>query len=243
MARVITMLVTAFLTLSCASTPQNKLAEPNNFTFENYDFLVVKKSTSLSDIDIEFGDLMKIYNMKVITVNEYENMVSENQKRTLFTKIYLDNKTEKSQLIVLFKDSVTGEEKRSFSGHAEGDMYNSKDRSKALQTVSNKVIKELKEDKGLLANKSNMLAKKHKTILPGVKSNKTDVLTKSYIVTADTLNVRKAPVVGLDIIEKVKKGHILTKISSLLGWVKVELPSGNIGWVSMKYLQPIDESQ
>ncbi len=242
MGRTITTIISALLIISCTSVSQNKLVE-SSFSFKNYDFLVVSNSELLLlDIDTEFGDLMQIYSMKALTTQEYEQFSFDNKKRTLFAKISLDTKGETDLLNILFEDTVTGEAKRNFSGVAEGDMLESEDRSKALQLVSNKIIKALKEDKGLIDN-NKLLADEREVILPGIQPNTTDTLIKSYRVTADTLNVRKAPIVGLDIIEKVNKGDVLKKISSLLGWAKVELPSGKTGWVSMKYLQPIDETQ
>ncbi len=240
MGRVISILIVALLIVSCASTQQNRSVDSNRFSFENYDFLVVKKDTSLLfDIDTEFGNLMQIYNMKVVTPQEYESMTPENQKKTLYAQISLGSEDGNNQLNISFEDAVSGETKSNFGEVAEGDMSNSRDRSKALRSVSNKIIKALKKDKGLIANKNKLLADERELILPGMRSGDIDAEVKEYLVVVRTLNVRKAPMVGFDIIEKVKEGDVLKKISSLLGWVKVELPSGKRGWVSMKYLQPI----
>ncbi len=243
MGRAITILVAALLIVSCASTPQSKPVVSNSVSFKNYNFLVIQKSIfPLLDIGTEFGDLMQIYSMKIITLQEYENLTPTHQKQTLYTRIYLSSKGETDRLNISFEDAITGEEKSNFSGVAQGDMSNSRDRSKALQSVSNKIIKVLKRDKGLIADKNKLLADEREAILPGTRLNTTNTLVKEYRVVVHTLNVRKAPMVGFDIIEKVKEGDILKKISSLLGWIKVELPSGKKGWVSMKYLQPIAES-
>ena len=240
MGRVISILIVALLIVSCASTQQNRSVDSNRFSFENYDFLVVKKDTSLLfDIDTEFGNLMQIYNMKVVTPQEYESMTPENQKKTLYAQISLGSEGENNQLNISFEDAISGETKSNFGEVVEGDMSNSRDRSKALRSVSNKIIKALKRDKGLISNKNKLLADEREVILPGMKSADIDAEVKKYLVVVRTLNVRKAPMVGFDIIEKVKEGDVLKKISSLLGWVKVELPSGKRGWVSMKYLQPI----
>lgn len=242
--QAIAIWMTVFLIVSCASTSPNKSVGLNSFNFDNYDFLVIEKSSpSLFEINSELGGLMQIYDMKVVTPQEYESLSPENKNRTLYTNISLDSEGEINILNISFEDATVRQVKNNFNGVAKGDMSNSNDRSKALQSVSNKIIKELKKDKGLIADRNKLLADERKAILPGMRSSSMNFEAKEYFVIADTLNVRKAPMVGFDVIEKVKEGDVLKKISSLSGWAKVALPSGKRGWVSMRYLQPISPTQ
>ncbi len=230
-------LVSVLIFVSCAVVPQDKQEGHDPFSFAEYDFVVIENRTSLAGIDDEFGELMNIYGMQTVTAAEYESMSVENRARTLKAIISLVDDGGVDSIDISFKVATDEGAKKSFGSAVKGDIDNTVSRSKVLQSVADKIIKELKEDKGLSAGENKLLADERDAILPGARSKNIDEPAKEYVVIANTLNVRKAPMIGFDVIEKVKKGDVLKKISSLLGWIKVELPSGRVGWVSMKYLQ------
>lgn len=68
-----------------------------------------------------------------------------------------------------------------------------------------------------------------------------DYYLDEYIVIASKLNMRYGPGTNYDIMEGLYKGHRLVIYAKYSGWAKVKVKaSGNIGFVSMKYLERIN---
>ncbi|USK59497.1 SH3 domain-containing protein [Peribacillus asahii] len=62
------------------------------------------------------------------------------------------------------------------------------------------------------------------------------VVTKTYYVTANSLNVRAAGNTSTKVLTAIKKGAAVTYYSKSGDWAKIKTASGVTGWVSMKYL-------
>ena len=153
MKRQATFLAAMLFVVSCA-TP-NRLVYSSGFSFANYDYLVIAKpetrntGTALYGMDIEFGNLMGRYNMRVIGDKEYEGLSPENQKRTLIARVALIATGEKNLISVSFDDATTGKTACNITAVADGDIFNNEDRTKAFEAVSTTIIKALQQDKGL----------------------------------------------------------------------------------------------
>lgn len=64
------------------------------------------------------------------------------------------------------------------------------------------------------------------------------VTSASIQVQVDALNVRGDATLSAPKIELVRKGEVLKKLEEKNGWVKVELSSGQTGWVFGQYVAP-----
>lgn len=57
-------------------------------------------------------------------------------------------------------------------------------------------------------------------------------------VTAKSLNLRGGPSTEFDKVGSVQAGDVLLVIREQPGWLQVELPNGDTGWVSTRYVRP-----
>lgn len=64
----------------------------------------------------------------------------------------------------------------------------------------------------------------------------TDVTQVS--VTVEVLNVRSAPGPDFQVIQHVRRGDLLNVRDHAEGWLYVELPSGELGWVRSRFTAP-----
>lgn len=67
------------------------------------------------------------------------------------------------------------------------------------------------------------------------------VLSGYVRVTASGLNVRRDPSTAAAVIAKVKRGDRLTVVTSADAWMKVRLPSGELGWVASQHVRRDEE--
>jgi len=75
---------------------------------------------------------------------------------------------------------------------------------------------------------------------PGVRPTSTAPVTLTAIqVQTNALNVRQDAALSAAKIGLVRQGEVLTKLEEKNGWVKVQLPSDQIGWVFGQYVTPI----
>ena len=62
-------------------------------------------------------------------------------------------------------------------------------------------------------------------------------------VTAKSLNMRAGPGTDYDKVGAVRAGDVLLVIREQPGWLQVELPNGDTGWVSTRYVRPAGSGQ
>ena len=58
----------------------------------------------------------------------------------------------------------------------------------------------------------------------------------AVVVKANWLSVRSAPAIGDNVITAIPRGQVVKLIGRNGGWVKVQLPTGVVGWVGSSYL-------
>jgi uncharacterized protein YgiM (DUF1202 family) len=66
-----------------------------------------------------------------------------------------------------------------------------------------------------------------------------ELLYDTVAVTAWRLNVREAPGLSRAVIAQVSRGTRLAVVGSAQGWLYVELPGGDLGWVMERYTRPL----
>lgn len=156
-SRIIAGLAPLLLVVSlggCRTQP-NRLVYSSGFSFANYDFLVIGQpdgqatSTTLYGMDIEFGNLMSRYNMKVIGNKEYERLPLEQQRRTLFVRLSIVATGNNLLMSVSFDDAVTGRTGSSITSQSKGNVFNTKQRTRAFEMLSGTIIKALVTEKRL----------------------------------------------------------------------------------------------
>ena len=68
-----------------------------------------------------------------------------------------------------------------------------------------------------------------------------DVIDTTVAVTAQLLNVRQGPAAGHPVVAQVHRGTHLAVVGTAPGWLYVELPGGDLGWVMEAYTRPVEE--
>lgn len=156
MFKIISLLL-AMITVGC-STP-NRRVYSSGFSFSNYDYVIMYKpdssvnSTAMYGMDVEFANLLSRVNMKVIGDKEYDVLPIEIKKRSLNVRLSLissgSNGSGTSLLSVSFDDAVSGKTVANFIEKARGDMFDFKDRTYALDSVSRTITRAIASEKGL----------------------------------------------------------------------------------------------
>ena len=148
----------AGLALACfiaACASPSRLVYSSGFSFANYDYVFIAKPeaqgkvTTLYGMDVEFGNLMDSYNMKVVGDKEFETLSPENRARTLFARMAVAASSERIIFSVSFDDAVTGRTGATITSSSKGNLFEADDRSEAFETVSNAVVRAMQHDKGL----------------------------------------------------------------------------------------------
>ncbi len=139
-----------------ACTPPYRLVYSPGFTFQNYDYVIVGKTdggssgASLYSMDVEIANLISRYNMKVIGDKEFELLTKEQKKQTLWARMSLVSSNKKDNLIsISFDDAISGKTVASLTARAKGDMFDSSDRTEALENATKPLVQALERDKGL----------------------------------------------------------------------------------------------
>lgn len=146
------LLVVGLIT-ACASP--NRLVYSSGFSFANYDYVFIAKpdtqgtATTLYGLDIEFGNLLSSYNMKIVGDKEFATFAPEDQKRTLFARMAVAASDERIIFSVSFDDAVTGRTGSSITSTSKGNLFDGDDRAEAFESVSATIIRALEKDKGL----------------------------------------------------------------------------------------------
>ena len=154
MKNYVLCLVCALLFAAC-STP-NRLVYSSGFSFANYDYLVVSKpdgrdtSTSLYGMDVDFANLMTRYNFRVLGDREFEQMTTEQKKRTLIARISMSSASSRIMLTVSFDDAVTGKTGSSITTFTKGDIFKTKYSDQVFESASVTIIQALQADKGIV---------------------------------------------------------------------------------------------
>lgn len=154
--------VIALAMLGGCSTPPYRLVYSSGFTFARYDFIVVAKpdnattSSSLYGFDIEFANLMARYNMKIVGDKEFETLTPAEKRQTLLARMSLIATNKKKNLIsISFDDGVSGKTVASVTAEAKGNMFDTSDRTKAFEAVTDALLQALEHDKGLSVSDAN----------------------------------------------------------------------------------------
>jgi hypothetical protein len=77
---------------------------------------------------------------------------------------------------------------------------------------------------------------------PPVVSTMETLLPSEVEVAAAALNVRTGPGLHYSVIDQVQRGDILQVISSAPGWLRVQIGSGQSGWVMDSFTVPVTGS-
>ncbi len=110
----------------------------------------VRHDTALYGMDVELANLMSRYDMKIIGDKEYETLAQDQKQQTLFARMSLISSDKNDNLIsIAFDDGVSGKTVASLTSRARGDMFDSSDRTRAFERVSNELLEAIKRDKGL----------------------------------------------------------------------------------------------
>jgi len=139
---------------ACRTHP-SRLVYSSGFSFANYDFLVVGRpdgestNTMLYGMDIEFGNLMSRYNMKVIGDKEYEKLPLAQQKRTLFVRMSLAITGNNILMAVSFDDAVSGRTGSTITSHSKGNIFDPRHRTKAFEVLARTITRALVSEKHL----------------------------------------------------------------------------------------------
>lgn len=149
---ILSLFITATL-VGCA-TP-NRLVYSSGFSFANYDYVFLAKpeganaNTAMYGFDVEFGNILSSYNMRLIGDKQYATLPPAQQARTLFARMAVAGVDERIVLSVSFDDATTGRTGASITSSTKGELFDDDDRREAFQSVSNTVVKALQQDKGL----------------------------------------------------------------------------------------------
>ncbi len=154
MKKYIIALIISVLMAAC-STP-NRLVYSSGFSFANYDYLIVSKpdgretSTSMYGMDVEFANLMSRYNFRILGDKEFDQLPSEQKKRTLIARISMSSANSRIMLTVSFDDAVTGKTGSSITTFTKGDIFKTKYRDQVVESASVTIIQALQVDKGIV---------------------------------------------------------------------------------------------
>lgn len=149
------LLILAALAFVAACSTPNRLVYSSGFSFANYDYVYLAKpegaaaNTALYGLDIEFGNLLSAYNMKLVGDKQYEAMPREDQQRTLHARMAVASVDKRLVFSVSFDDAVSGRTGASITSSTKGDLFEPKDRAAAFESVSRTVVRALEQDKGL----------------------------------------------------------------------------------------------
>jgi hypothetical protein len=136
---------------ACASS--NRLVYSNGFSFGNYDAVVIAKPAGPGDalfgMDVEFGNLLGEYDMRLVGDKEYETLPADAKARTLVVHVGYSASDKRSLLSITFDDAATGKTVATVTAIAKGDMLDPDDRKDALENVSKAIVAAIAHDKGL----------------------------------------------------------------------------------------------
>ncbi len=79
-----------------------------------------------------------------------------------------------------------------------------------------------------------VIVRKNSPIIRPVES-----LSGKALVTVSTLNVRSGPDLDYSLIHQVIEGSILEVRGKTGGWLYIELPNGQSGWVKSVFTEPL----
>jgi len=145
------MLLAVCLLAACSST--QRLTYSSGFSFANYDNVVFARSATGGDLfglDVEFGNLLAQFGMRVVGDKEFETLEPEARARTLFARVAFSASSDRQLLSITFDDSTTGKTVATVTQEAEGDMLDPDDRAETLDAISQVILEALQRDKGLL---------------------------------------------------------------------------------------------
>jgi hypothetical protein len=155
-SRALLALALAGLIGACA-TP-NRLVYSSGFSFANYDYVFLAKpeganaNTALYGFDVEFGNILTSYNMRLVGDKQFAAMPTAQQQRTLFARMAVAGVDERIVFSVSFDDATSGRTGANITSSTKGELFEEDDRREAFESVSNTVIRALQQDKGLLVS-------------------------------------------------------------------------------------------
>jgi hypothetical protein len=150
------VLILAVVALISACGDSNRVIYSNGFSFANYDYVIVDKpdgahtSTQLYGMDVEFGNLISRYNMRVLGNQEFLSLPDDQRKRVLNARMSITSTNDKHiTMSVSFDDAVSGQAVASITTDDEGELFKSKDREKVMASLSKTLTEALEKEKGL----------------------------------------------------------------------------------------------
>lgn len=152
--RVLTLVGLPALLAGVSCTPPQTMVYSAGFSFSKYDFLVFGKSeggqtTALYGLDVEVANMMARYNMTIVGDKEFAGSKPEDKSRTLFVRFAISTFNKKENLITIsFDDTVSGKTVANITSQAKGNLFNPKDRTNALEIVSQPLSEALTREKG-----------------------------------------------------------------------------------------------
>lgn len=154
-AGFLSLIALPIIIVTTGCTPPQLMVYSAGFSFSKYDSLVFGKpllgqTTALYGIDIEIANLMARYNMTIVGDKEYSDLKADEKLKTLFVRFAISTFSKKENLITIsFDDAVTGKTVASVTSQAKGNLYNTSDRTNALERVSKPLSEALTHEKGL----------------------------------------------------------------------------------------------
>lgn len=153
--RYLTLLAVPVLIAGVGCTPPQIMVYSAGFSFSKYDYLVFAKpaqgtTTALYGLDVEVANLMARYNMTIIGDKEFPGLKPEDKERTLFVRFAVTSSSKKINLItVSFDDAISGKTVANVTSQSDGDLFQPKYRTRALERVSQPLSEALTREKGL----------------------------------------------------------------------------------------------
>lgn len=139
--------------LSCAA-PNTRYVTSRDFSFRNYDNLVLAKSgegnsATLYGMDIELANRMASYNFTILGDKELAQHGRDRQQRTLNVRFFVASNEAATTLTIAFDDFLSGRTVASFTQTQDGDIADADDRQRILESVTTKITTVAANDKGL----------------------------------------------------------------------------------------------
>ncbi len=141
--------------VGCNDDGQSQFVYSSGFSFSNYQYVIVEKpgghttSTDMYGLDVELADVLTRHNMKVIDDEGYELLSPGEKKSTLLARMGVAATNDKLVITVSFDDMLTGHVGATVTTYADGNLFKSKERKRALDHAAKEIVKAFQHDKGL----------------------------------------------------------------------------------------------
>lgn len=143
------------LAVSASACHTERMIYANDFSFANYQYLVIDKpqgqgSPFLYSLDLDVGNVLSKYGLRVLGDKEAADLTDEQKRKTLIVRGAMDaQKDERMALSVSFDDYVTDRSLANMTATSKGNVYDADDRSKAYQRLQEALRQSIEQEKGL----------------------------------------------------------------------------------------------